>query len=97
MDVFNGNCACPHNGRLPEVLLVKFGEHSCALSPDEVRLFLDPLSELLSVGVDGLAGARADILGDFAPVLSVLVDSLDEALVLLFTPVAFSLARHVLY
>lgn len=96
-DVLNGDRAGPHNGRLPEVLLVEFGEHSGALRPHEVRLLLDSLPEFLSVRVDRLAGACGHILRDLAPVLAVPVDSLDEALVFLLAPVALPLASSVPY
>lgn len=75
---------------------LKLGENLGAVGPLQKWLLLDALSELLGVRVDGLSRSRRHVPRYLAPVLAVEAYSLQEAHVLLVSPVALATPALVL-
>ena len=78
------------------VLRLKLGENLGAVGPFQKWLLLDALSELLGVRVDGLPRSRCHVPRYLAPVLAEEAYSLQEAHVLLVSPVALAAPALVL-
>ena len=77
------------------MLLLQSGKYVGVFCATEIRFLFDAFPELLGVRVDRLAGARAHMRGDLAPVLAVEAHGFQEPLVLIIGPIALSLSALV--
>ena len=74
---------------------VKLGEDGSQLRTNEVWLLLNALSKFLGVRVDRLARSGANVALNLTPVLAIKVHCLDEALMLLISPIPITSSTPV--